>query len=696
MAPRASLDDLRRLASRYGVATVYTDVMGRRRRAGPEALMAVLRALGAPVEGLRDVREALRIREAASWRQVMPPVGVAWNGRARPLDLRLPAGFRGRVVCRLHLEDGPDRRWEVDAHRLAVRGSARIEGEALRSLRLPIPGRLPPGYHRLEVAVHDEPHETLIIAAPAAAFTPNPEDPGSRTWGVFLPLYALHTGRSWGCGDVTDLEQLMDWVAALGGGVVATLPLLAAFLDEPFEPSPYAPVSRLFWNELYVDVTRSAELAGCPEAQALVASGAMTRAVADLQRGSLVDYRRTMALKRQVLEALSRCFFSASARREGFTQFAGGDLEDYARFRAAGERLRAAWPAWPERLRRGVLRPGDYDEAARRYHIYVQWLAHQQLGDLAARARQHGPGLYLDLPLGVHPAGYDTWREREVFATGVAGGAPPDAFFTKGQDWGFAPLHPERLRAQGYRYFIACIRHHLHHAGILRIDHVMGLHRLFWIPSGLEAKDGVYVRYPAAELYAILALESHRHRASIVGEDLGTVPPIVRRAMARHRVQRMYVVPFEASPHRAGVLAPVPGDALASLNTHDMPTFAAFWEGQDIADRVRMGLLDEREADAARADRERLKQALAAALGQAVSARAAVLQALLVWLGRSAGSIVIVNLEDLWGETEPQNVPGTGPERPNWQRRARYGLEALAAREDVLATLGDLQRARSG
>jgi len=694
---RTSPADLWSLASRYEVATAYVDVLGRRHRATPEVMLAVLRTLGASVETLRDVPEALRVREAALWRQVIPPVAVAWNGRARSLDLRLPAGADRRVVCRLYLEEGGDRRWEVDPARLPVRRSARIDGKPFRSLGLAIPGMLPPGYHRLQVSAGGAIHETLIIAAPPWAYAPEPGDPASRTWGVFLPLYALHTARSWGCGDVTDLEQLIEWVAGAGGGVVATLPLLAAYLDEPFEPSPYVPVSRLFWNELYVDPARSPDLERCPEARALLAGGALRRAAAALRAAPLVDYRRVMALKRQVLEALSRCFFAEpSGRREDFARFATGDREDYARFRAAVERRRTPWPAWPERARRGVLHAGDYDEAARRYHLYVQWLAHEQWSELAARARRHGPGLYLDLPLGVHPGGYDAWREREVFAAGVAGGAPPDAFFTRGQNWGFVPLHPERLRAQGHRYFIACIRHHLRYAGVLRIDHVMGLHRLFWIPEGHQAREGVYVRYPAAELYAILALESHRHQAVIVGEDLGTVPPEVRRERARRRIRRMYVVPFEASPRRRGVLTPVPAGAMASLNTHDMPTFTAFWEGRDIADRVAMGLLDHRAAEGERAARKRLTQALATALARAGSpgGSRAVLRALLAWLGRSPAGIVIVNLEDLWAETEPQNVPGTGPERPNWRRRARYSLEEFRDREEVLQALEALQEAR--
>lgn len=543
----------------------------------------------------------------------------------------------------------------------------------------------------------------MLISAPRRAYLPAPQDPAARTWGVFLPLYALRTGRSWGTGDFTDLEALLDWVGDLGGGVVATLPFLAAFLDEPCEPSPYVPASRLFWNELYLDPSRSPDLPRCPEAQALLGSAALRGELARLRGAPLVDYRAAMRAKRPVLEALARSVFrEPSARREALLAFAAArpHLEDYARFRAVGERLRRPWHAWPSHLREGEVRAGDYDEDARRYHLYVQWLAHEQLSALAGQARRRGPGLYLDLPLGVHPDGYDAWREREVFARGVSGGAPPDAFFTKGQDWGFPPLHPQRLRAQRHRYFIAVIRHHLEHAGVLRLDHIMALHRLFWVPWGMEARQGVYVTYPAEELYAILTLESHRHRAVIVGEDLGTVPPRVRRAMHRHGVVRMYVVQYEARPDAARPVGEVATDFLAGLNTHDMPPFAAFWRGLDIRERQALGLLDAAAARQERSERLRVREAVVAFLrargwleGRAAGP-AGVLRGLLAYLAAGPARMVVLNLEDLWLERRPQNVPGTGPERPNWRRKARYRLEEFRRLRQVTSALRLVHRLR--
>ncbi|MEK7848165.1 MAG: 4-alpha-glucanotransferase, partial [Chloroflexota bacterium] len=446
------------------------------------------------------------------------------------------------------------------------------------------------------------------------------------------------------------------------------------------------------------------ELPRCPTARALLESAPFREALEALRRQPLVDHRRLMALKRQALEELAQCAFAGdSPSLMELHCFAREHpvAADYARFRAAGERQRAPWPAWPAPQRDGVLKEGDYDETASRYHLYVQWLAHQQIGDLSQKAREKGVRLYFDLPLGVHPDGYDVWRERDAFVRGVSAGAPPDTFFVKGQDWGLPPPHPERLREQGYRYYIACLRHQLQYAGILRIDHVMGFHRLFYVPHGLPATQGVYVRYRAQEFYAILALESRRHNAIILGEDLGTVPPQVRPAMARHRLLRSYVAQYSVSSRAGQVLGPGSADMVASLNTHDMPTFAAFWEGLDILDREDLGLLDEDSAYEEFKARQGLKDALVGFLrqggwmgGEGVAVPQTVLSGLLACLGHSPASTVLVNLEDLWLETQPQNVPGTREERPNWRRRAAHPLEAFSRMPEVAAALREVDRYR--
>lgn len=692
----AAAKPLHTLAKSYGVEAGYWDMNGKLQTASDEALMAVLRILGTSLNRPSDARAAIREREQALWRQVLEPVSVVWGDDNANLGLRLPAGSADATISgTLRLEDGQEVSLNWRGSDLPTFDWGEVGRESYVLKRLAIPGPLPTGYHRLAIQAVGGRHESLLIAAPPRACVAE----GCRGWGVFLPLYALHRDRGWGCGSYADLEALMRWVGSLGGTSVSTLPLLASFLDNPYEPSPYSPVSRLFWNEFYVDIESVPELPFCPEAQVLLASASTKSELTALRRGSCVDFRRQMALKRHILEDLCRCCLSGeSGRLEDLKRFSASNrwVNDYAAFRATTEKQGVTWSEWPERLRNGDVQPGDFDAASRDYHLYVQWLATQQLQSLRRVGGEAGVGLYLDLPLGTNPGGYDVWRHRDAFALGASGGAPPDSFFIKGQDWGFPPLHPESIRHNGYSYFIDCLRHLLSCANVLRIDHVMQFHRLFWVPQGMGPKEGVYVNYHADEFYAILALESQRHGALIVGEDLGTVPDTVRSTMDKRGLQRMYVVQYEAQPDATPPLREVPEDMVANLNTHDMPTFAAFWRELDVVDRQLLGLLDEDGVERERLRRRAMKQALADyfEVGGSREALPRVLAAALCFLGASQARIVLVNLEDLWLETQPQNTPGTTTERQNWCRKARYSLDQFLEMPGVIEPLGALDRAR--
>ena len=702
-----TLQALHQLATLYGVQIAYYDVAGRRRHATPESLMAVLRALGVPVGTHHDILAALRERRQAPWKRGVEPVAVAWEGAPGELELRLPGDTAsGHLAAHLTLAAGDVLSWGLDLGSLQTLQAIQIEGVRYVSKRIMLPVPLPWGYHRLTLETPGGLHEAVIISAPAKAFAPLGKQ-RDKAWGVFVPLYALHSQRSWGGGDFRDLGELMEWVAKLGGGIVATLPLMAAFLDKPCDPSPYSPVSRLFWNEFYLDIANIPELKRCPSARALLESPVVSDELEALRASPWVDYRRQMSLKRRVLEELARFLCAESSERNAaFWRFVEShpSVEDYACFRSACERQSTPWSEWPMPLREGVLRDGDYDEEAKRYHLYVQWLVGEQLHALSQKARQKGQALYLDLPLGVHPHGYDVWRERASFAMEACGGAPPDTVFTHGQNWGFPPLHPVRIREQGYRYIFAYLVQLMKYAGLLRIDHVMGLHRLFWIPNGLEPHEGVYVRYPAEELYAILTLESHRNKSWVVGENLGTVPSCVNQTMVRHNVHQMYVVQYELTPGSRWPRGAIPLKSVASLNTHDMPTFAGYWKGLDIEDRLELGLLDKRGAATERKTRQALRTTLVSFLrGEGLLKgrsrdMGAVLRACAAFLGASLARIMVINLEDLWLEALPQNVPNTRDERPNWRRKARYSFEALSAKSHVIEILREIdhQRKRGG
>ena len=553
-----SLKALRELAASCGIETSYLDMHGQRVAAAPETLQLALAAFGIEVRRVGDAPRLLAGRRRQARARRLPPVLVAWGGK-----LALPA-------CTLVGEDGRERQHA--------------------------PGKkLPFGYWTMAAAGA----KCTIVSAPRRTHPLRP----ARGLGFFLPLYAMRSGRNLGIGDFGDLARLLDWTKDHGGTMAGTLPFLALFLADPCEPSPYSPASRLFWNEVHLDLERVPEMLAAPRVRARLDAAAMQRTLRRLRAAPRVEYARVAALKTGLLAGLARAFFATpgSARHAAFDRFCAGQplLGDYAAFRAQG------------------------DPALADQHRYAQFLCHEQLSTLAA----HPVGLYLDLPIGTHPDGYDLARFGAEFARGATVGAPPDHFFRSGQDWGLPPLHPVHARAEGWRYWRLCLRHQMRFARCLRIDHVMGLHRLFWIPAGGEAKDGLYVRYPHEELYAIVCLESHLARCAVAGEDLGLVPDEVRAAMRRHGMLRLYVLPWEL---RDGRPRPVPAQAIASLDTHDMLPFAAQPGAGGLVDRLR-------------------------------------------FLGRSKARLVLVNVEDLWGETEPQNVPGTVGDA-NWTRKARHEL----------------------
>ena len=665
---------LRRLAELYGVQTSYVGVDHQRQSASPEGLLAVLTALGAPLQSAADINTAISERQHDLASRLVQPVAVAWDGT--PESIVIADDCQAELV----LENGE---------------SSAISSSH-RSLKFAQP--LPIGYHRLRVRRGKRSDECLVVSAPTRCYTGEPGEPPG--WGVFMPLYALPSKRSWAAGDFTDLGSLTDWTGSMGGNLVATLPLLAAFLDEPFEPSPYSPASRLFWNEFYLDVTAAPEFSTSEEAQVIVQSPEFQREIECLRHEPHVDYRRGMIIKRRVLAILAEQATQSSERvaqlHDFLTKRPG--VDDYARFRAVTERRRESWHSWPGGLRDGRITDSELDEPVRFYHAYAQLLAHEQLSALRDGAAERGVRVYFDLPLGCNSGGYDVWRERDAFATRLSAGAPPDALFSLGQNWGFPPPHPENARLSGYRHWRAVLANMMRYGRALRIDHIMGLHRLYCIPHGMGAREGVYVSYPADELYAVLSLESHRHKAIVVGEDLGTVPRYVRPAMSRHAVHRTYVVQYEAS--QDGPLPSPHPMSVATLNTHDMPPFAAFWKGLDIDDRLDLGLLTEEQAGAEREDRRQLREALITTLRSegvlkvSNSGAAEVLRALLVHLARSPARQTIINLEDLWLETQPQNVPGTVEERINWRRKAARSLEEFTQATDVLTALNAVNEAR--
>jgi 4-alpha-glucanotransferase len=541
--------------------------------------------------------------------------------------------------------------------------------------RLVITEALPHGIHTLRLEIGDRPYETCLISAPERAV--NLAE--SRAWGAFMPLHAFGNSCD-GPGTYTELADAARRLATFGASYIGTLPLLASFLDAPFQPSPYAPASRLFWNDLFLAV------------------GPDIPAAHEAERTRLLDYAAAASAQRPHLQSAADAFFAAGGKADAhFRRFleAQPRAQDYALFRAACDHFRTGFDAWPAAARNGQLNAVDVAPADIQRHLFAAWRADAALADLARMsAAGNAAKLYIDLPLGVDNNGYDIWRERALFAEGMAAGAPPDALFRGGQNWGFRPLIPGALRNSRYAYLIEVLQHHMRHAGALRIDHVMSLVRLYWVPSGYPATEGVYVRYPRDELLALLTLLSERHGTVLIGEDLGTVPGEVRASMDRHGLLRMQVLQFELG---GATLPRSPRAVAVSFGTHDTPTLAGFWRALDIDDQQQLGLLGESGAAAARAARARLRRRVCRALGLDAHAAAevAVLRGLMHHLASGRARLVLLALEDLWLEPLQQNVPGTCDERPNWRRRARFGFDAALERPEVIALLREMDRLRN-
>ncbi len=689
------------LARLYNIQVAYYDMNRHRKNASVDSLLATLRTFGAPLNSIKDAAFAIKERYQQIWEQKTEPIAVAWDGNVLPVKIRLPARLQDKpTTVDIVLENGEYHRWHVQDRNntLPISQVAEVNGVDYVVKRLVLPVKVPFGYHSMTVEIGGKPSDILLISAPGKAYSVT-DKADSLNWGIFAPLYALQFNNNWGGGDFSCLESLANWVRNMGGNTIATLPLSASFYERASDLSPYSPASRMFWNEVYINLNEIDELKECPSIRKIISSHSFQTELSDLRESSRFDYRKQMQLKRQVLAELSDHIFSDNSRLAitclDFVKETPA-VEAYAEFRASCEKYKAHWPAWPSPQRDGTLCKEDYDERNKQYHILVQWLADRQLKSVSEKIKSQGMHLYFDLPLGVNPDSYDVWRYRDAFLTGVSAGAPPDAFFTRGQNWGLPPLHPETIRKQGYKYYIHCLRHNLKYASILRIDHIMSYHRLFVIPHGFTASEGIYIRYTASEYYALITLESHRHKTVILGEDLGTVPEAIRHTMRRHNLCRHYVVQYEIVPDKEKSFASIPSNVVASLNTHDMPTFAGFWRGDDIRQRKVQGLLDEEGVKKELNKRKKVRELIIKSLGGKGLIKLSrsdvdeIIKGILVLLSSSEACLVLVNPEDLWQEMRPQNIPGTIDEYTNYCRRFQFAFEEFSQMQGVRRTLSEI------
>lgn len=552
------------------------------------------------------------------------------------------------------------------------------------------------------------------LTQPARCHTPEALRAGRRLWGPAVQLYSLRSRRNWGIGDFTDLRHLVELTAAAGGDVVGVNPLHALFPDNPAHISPYSPSHRGFLNVLYIDVEAVPGLAACESARRRLASADFQARLQALRAADTVDYAGIARLKFSVLrELFDHMRANAGACYAGFAvwrETQGAALERHALFDALQAHFRAqdktvwGWPVWPEAYRHpdapAVADFAREHAAAVDWYAWLQWLADEQLAAVAARARELGMaiGLYRDLAVGASPGGSEVWQHQALFAIGNGGastGAPPDDLNLLGQDWGLPPFVPHRLRAAGYAPFAAALRANMRHAGALRIDHVMGLSRLFWVPGDVPANEGAYVAYPFEELLAQVARASLEARCLVIGEDLGTVPEGFREHLYDAGILSYHPLMFERyADGQFRLPADMPTQALVAAGTHDLPTLAGFWRGIDLDVRTRLHLfpsdeLRQRLTTERAWDRGRLLWALErtgllpAGVGKDPAALPdlppSVIAAIHAYLARSPAQILVFQPEDIFGVIEQINVPGTlEHQHPNWQRKLPLSLEDWA------------------
>jgi len=661
----------------FGIEPKYNDIWGQTHWTSPEVARAILRSLG-----IEDVERTLANRGAEEWSRPLDPTLVV-SEDTDSIRLRVPAGQSGASVkIEIEWEGG-----EVEHHwfwlpELRELDRAVVDGHEFVAKRVPL-AHLRLGYHRVRALWVKEPSLELFSESRFIVCPRKMRQPEGRMAGVAVSLYGLRSRRNWGCGDFTDLRALIATLAPAGVDFIALNPLHAIPNRQPYNTSPYLPQCSLYRNYIYLDVGRVAEQLNLQELD----TAAVGQEIEVLRATEFVEYERVAGLKLRVLRVLFQRLLDGggSPDFDRYVESEGAPLHDFATYCALDEVLHGRnpevwlWRDWPAEYQ------DPHSPAVREFAIehsrevlfykFLQWQIHCQLAEAQAYAIEQGMriGLYHDLALATDRWGADVWAYRPFYAAGCRVGAPPDEFSPHGQDWAFPPPDREAHRTDGYQLFAQFIRKTARHGGALRIDHVMRFFRLWWIPDGMTASDGAYVRDYAADVLGILKLESQRGGFVVIGEDLGTVTDEVRTALTESGILSCRVLWFEHHPEGPFVRPDeYPAQAAVATSTHDLPTLAGFFQSRDIEARRAAGLVDgaedRRQTEARKQEIGQLKQALAAAGFENDP---------LGFLLSTPCLLAIVNQEDLTGEIDQQNLPGSTWQHPNWRRKMKIAVEDL-------------------
>lgn len=668
-----------------------------------------INAHGKPQVVSERTRQRLLAAMNATPESSPPPVPVVQVLRTGKKKL-LPVSGKGLFQWQLVTEQGKQ-----------------YQGEANGGENLALPPRLTYGYHTLTLTQNQHHWQCRVIVAPARCYEPRALRDGEKLWGACVQLYTLRSQDNWGIGDFGDLKKMLGEIGQLGGAFIGLNPIHALYPANPESASPYSPSSRRWMNIIYIDVNAVDDFHASKEAQAWWKKPATRKALQSARSAEWVDYTAVTTLKLTALRLAWQHFQTrpqddaqVSAFR-AFEQQGGESLYWQAAFdalhawQAQEDPLSWGWPAWPQAyqsIRSPQVKAFCKERADEvQFYLWLQWLAHAQFAECWETSQQHAMpiGLYRDLAVGVAEGGAETWCDRELYCLKASVGAPPDILGPLGQNWGLPPMDPHVMRARGYQPFIDLLRANMQSCGALRIDHVMSMLRLWWIPYGETADHGAYVHYPVDDLLAILALESHRHHCMVIGEDLGTVPQEIVGKLRRGGVYSYKVLYFE-NEQQSTFRAPedYPQQSMAVATTHDLPTLRGYWECGDLRLGKTLGLYPDDDVLAGLYQgREQAKQGLLNALHQhgVLPKRAgrrasrtpmspALNRGMQRYIAESNSALLGLQPEDWLNMDKPVNVPGTSDQYKNWRRKLSTTLEEMFADPEVKRLLKDLDKRR--
>ncbi|RMG73350.1 MAG: 4-alpha-glucanotransferase [Nitrospirae bacterium] len=697
------------VASYEGILQGYHDVWGNYREASFETKEAVLSGLGYPVEDEKNLKELYVKRRLEELSSPLEPIYFLYEGRSGLVTIRLSSELLKQGTLRLKVlkDSEPLYERELDPEGLIQTGHVEFSGATFWLYQIELNPTLEIGYYRLELIQRDNLLSTALLAVtPSRAYLPEILKE-KRLWGLGVNLFEINSRGNQGIGDLTDLRQLIEWTGkSLGGDFVAINPLHTTTNQYPYGISPYAPISRLYLNPIYIDLN---------SVDGVEIDLTMSKEIEEIKKGGFIDYEEVYRikytlLKRAFLRFYKEHYLNDTIRAKKFRDYIKGEgknLQEFALFMSLFEHFSSLglhrWQDWPSEYQSPLTSASE--EFSRKnskellFHKFLQWLLDEELRAVNEQARNSGMaiGLYRDMAVGSLCSGMDVWANQDIFVHSCSVGAPPDTFSPLGQNWGFPPLSPSALRKTAYAFFIELIRKNMRHAGALRIDHALGLFRLFWIPDGFKAEKGVYVRYPVEELLRLISLESVREKTLIIAEDLGTVPQELRQLLHKQGMLSFRLLYFEKDHSTGEYLPPqsYPEMAIVSTTTHDLPTLYGFWAGRDIEVKEQLDRYPdeeslERDRRERQYDRWRLLRALSreGLLPEGIGLdpsetpfmKESLCRAIYRYLAKTPCLLLMINLNDLLGIYEQTNLPGTLTEYPNWQRRHPLRLEDIMKR----------------